>query len=102
MDTSTSQQTLRFSIKPFLSMPARAVQPVSLVQSIRLTLFSLHNQMNQEENLNAYKDAYEVQFKFYDENQWYLAQYASLMSDTILKESLKSVLSLGFLLITPT
>jgi SAM-dependent methyltransferase len=51
--------------------------------------------MNQEENLNAYKDAYEVQFKFYDENQWYLAQYASLMSDTILKESLKSVLSLG-------
>lgn len=51
--------------------------------------------MNTEENLNAYKGAYETKFKFYDENQWYLNEYSAQMAKTIRHEALKSILSLG-------
>jgi len=47
------------------------------------------------ENLNDYKNAYNEQFKFYDENQWYLAQYFKYMADTIQSRNLRSILSLG-------
>jgi SAM-dependent methyltransferase len=47
------------------------------------------------ENLNDYKSAYHAQFKFYNENQWYLSQYFKYMADTIGAQKFKSVLSLG-------
>lgn len=51
--------------------------------------------MQEKENLDQFKGAYETTFKFYDENQWYLKQYADLMCDNIIKEEAKTVLSLG-------
>lgn len=47
------------------------------------------------EDLDAYKGAYDKSFKFYDENQWYLAQYAKYLTKTVKIRSIKSILSLG-------
>jgi 2-polyprenyl-3-methyl-5-hydroxy-6-metoxy-1,4-benzoquinol methylase len=47
------------------------------------------------ENLDNYKDAYKQNFKFHDENIWYLTLYASLMCKKIKEKNFKSVLSLG-------
>ena len=51
--------------------------------------------MQEKENLDQFKGAYETTFKFYDENQWYLKQYSDLMCETLVQENAKSVLSLG-------
>lgn len=50
---------------------------------------------SKKESLDAYTSAYLQQFKFYDENLWYLKWYANRMCGVIRKMSLSSVLSLG-------
>lgn len=47
------------------------------------------------ENLDDYKSAYFQKHQFYDENQWFLNQYALYISETIRSKSVKSILSLG-------
>jgi SAM-dependent methyltransferase len=47
------------------------------------------------ENLDNYKGAYEQNFRFFDENHWYLTLYAKLMCEKIKEKNFKSVLSLG-------
>ena len=48
-----------------------------------------------KENLDEFKNAYNNNFKFYDENQWYLKQYVTYLTETINFKSIKTVLSLG-------
>lgn len=48
-----------------------------------------------KESLDAYTSAYQQQFKFYDENLWYLSWYAKRMCSVIRSRKLESVLSLG-------
>lgn len=47
------------------------------------------------ENLNEFKDAYKEAFMFYDENLWYLGVYSTLISNKIVENGYKNVLSLG-------
>nr|MBK9651682.1 class I SAM-dependent methyltransferase [Bacteroidota bacterium] len=47
------------------------------------------------ENLDSYKEAYNQSFNFYDENQWYLAQYAKYLCAKITDTKASSILSLG-------
>lgn len=47
------------------------------------------------ENLDNYKDAYNENWKFFDENHWNLSMYGNLMCETVKKNNYKSVLSLG-------
>jgi 2-polyprenyl-3-methyl-5-hydroxy-6-metoxy-1,4-benzoquinol methylase len=47
------------------------------------------------ENLNKYVDSYKQNFKFYNENQWYLSYYANIMCRVIRDKGYKSALSLG-------
>lgn len=47
------------------------------------------------ENLNDYKNAYKDQFKFHDENHWYLGLYTKLLTQKIIERKFKDVLSLG-------
>lgn len=51
--------------------------------------------MQAQENLDKYQGTYGNAFKFFDENQWYLAKYADLMADRIQKDKLASILCLG-------
>jgi len=51
--------------------------------------------MSTAENLNEFKDSYNKEFKFFDENHWFSEHYAQKICDTIRSKSLKSVLSLG-------
>jgi 2-polyprenyl-3-methyl-5-hydroxy-6-metoxy-1,4-benzoquinol methylase len=48
-----------------------------------------------KENLNTFKKAYSIEFKFYDENQWYLNLYSKYLINTVKKRSVKKILSLG-------
>ena len=47
------------------------------------------------EDLNTFKSAYNKEFKFYDENQWYLKQYSKYLINTVKSKSCKNILSLG-------
>lgn len=51
--------------------------------------------MHYQEDLNVYQNAYNKDFKFYDENQWYLAHYAKKLCYSIRNNNYTSVLSLG-------
>lgn len=48
-----------------------------------------------KENLDTFKTAYNKEFKFYDENQWYLKQYSKYLISTVKEKSIKTILSLG-------
>jgi 2-polyprenyl-3-methyl-5-hydroxy-6-metoxy-1,4-benzoquinol methylase len=48
-----------------------------------------------DENLNEYKSAYYPEFKFNDENKWYLTQYAKYLANTLNNNKSQSILSLG-------
>ena len=47
------------------------------------------------ENLNEYKNSYESNARYFDENTWLLTQYGQLMCENIIRNNYKSVLSLG-------
>lgn len=51
--------------------------------------------MEQKENLDHYDKAYETEFKYNDENNWFLTRYGNYMRDSIRSHQFKSVLSLG-------
>lgn len=50
---------------------------------------------NRSTDLDQFEGAYKPTFAFYDENQWYLTKYMSLMRQSILEHSHTTVLSLG-------
>ncbi len=51
--------------------------------------------MKKNENLDKYQDSYTTEFKFFDENYYFLSHFASKVCDAIRSESCESVLSLG-------
>ncbi len=51
--------------------------------------------MEQKENLDHYDKAYETEFKYNDENAWFLTRYANYMKDAIQANNYKSIVSLG-------
>jgi len=51
--------------------------------------------MNKKENLDNYDKAYNSEFKFNDENSWFLTRYAQYMSRSIRTNNYKSIISLG-------
>lgn len=51
--------------------------------------------MNITENLDNYQDSYNKEFKFFDENYYFLSHFAVKVCDVLRKKSYESVLSLG-------
>ncbi|MCF8296586.1 MAG: class I SAM-dependent methyltransferase [Bacteroidales bacterium] len=51
--------------------------------------------MNHKENLDNYANSYKSDFKYNNENSWFLTRYAQYMSESIRYNNLKNILSLG-------